>query len=77
MAVSNAQKRISIERGNALTVQQLKDYLDTLDPSLEVAVLKRREDVTEDIYPPEFFRITTMSVDTSWEMLDLTIEKVL
>lgn len=77
MDANNVRKRINIARGNALTVQALKDYLDTLDPKLEVCVLLPRAGLKTEIYPPRYYRVTSMSVEPDWEMLDLRIEEVL
>lgn len=74
---NSAQKRISIAQGNALTVQELKNFLEGLDPSLEVGVLKPRAGLKQEIYPPELFKISRMDVNEDWGMLDLRIEKVL
>lgn len=74
---NSAPKRISIARGNELTVQALKEYLETLDPSLEVCVVLPRAGLKTDVYPPRYYKINRMSVDTDWDMLDLRIEEVL
>lgn len=74
---NNAQKRISIEQGDSLTVGQLVDFLQSVPRDLEVAVLKPRTGLNDEIYPPEMFKISRIEENYNWAMLDMRVEKVI